>query len=288
MSEATSSIATVASLIHDGMTIGIGGWGSRRKPMALVRQIVRSGAQDLRIVSFGGADVGILCATGQASEVVHGFVSLDTIAVDPYFAAARQSGAIRNVEYDEAMLVAGLRAASRRLPFEATRAGAGSDAVVRNPEIRTITSPYADAEVLVAMPAVPLDLALIHLDRADAAGTAVCLGPDLFFDDLFAGAAERIVASVESIVDTAELLTDAGPAARVLDRTLVDLVVEARGGAGFTAHPPHTERDEALQRAYVQSAVSAQTRAAFLDRFVDVDEEGYRAAVEAFHEEAAR
>lgn len=286
MSVVASSPREVASLIHDGMTIGIGGWGSRRKPLALLRQVVRSGARDLRIVSFGGPDVGILCATGQAAEVVHGFVSLDSVAIDPHFAAARHSGAVRNVEYDEGMLVAGLRAAARRLPFEATRAGAGSDAVTRNPDIRTITSPYADAEVLVAMPAVPLDLALLHLDRADAAGTTVCLGPDLFFDDLFAGAAARTVISVESIVDTADLLAGAGPAASVLDRTLADLVVTSPGGAGFTAHPPYSPRDERLQRAYVEAAATPAAWSDFRARFVDVDDDAYRAAVAAFHAEA--
>ncbi len=262
------ALTEVAPLIHDGMTIGIGGWGSRRKPMALVREIVRSGARDLRIVSFGGPDVGLLCATGQIAEVVHAFVSLDSIAIDPHFAAARQNGTVRNIEYDEAMLIAGLRAASRRLPFEATRAGAGSDAVTRNPDIRTIVSPYDDREVLVAMPAIPLDLALLHLDRADATGTAVCLGPDLFFDDLLAGAAARTIVSVEQIVETADLLADAGPTASVLNRTLTDAIVAAPGGSGFTAHPPHRHRDEAAQRAYVDAAASAQQRDAYLAEFL--------------------
>jgi glutaconate CoA-transferase subunit A len=287
MSIVASSPTEVASLIHDGMTIGIGGWGSRRKPMAMVRAIVRSGARDLRVVSFGGPDVGILCATGQAAEIVHGFVSLDSVAIDPHFASARQSGSVRNVEYDEGMLIAGLRAASRRLPFELTRSGAGSDAVTLNPDIRTVTSPYADAEVLVAMPALHLDLAVLHLDRADAAGTAVCLGPDIFFDDLFAGAAARTVVSVDAVVDTAGLLADAGPTASVLDRTLTDMIVLSPGGAGFTAHPPHAPRDERLQRAYVQAAASPAAWADFHARFVDVDDDAYRAAATAFHTESA-
>ena len=276
----------VAALLRDGMTIGIGGWGSRRKPMALVRAVVRSGVRDLTVVSFGGPDVGILCATGQASTVVHGFVSLDTVAIDPHFAARRQRGEFRSVELDEGMLVAGLRAASRRLPFEATRAGAGSDAVLRNPDIRTITSPYADGEVLVAMPAVPLDLALVHLDRADEHGTAVVLGPDAHFDDLFARAAARTVASVEEVVPTSALLTGAGHTATVLNRTEIDHVVPCPGGAGFTAHPPFAPRDEALQGAYVAAAASPEAWDDFRRSFVDVDEATYRAEVARFHAEA--
>ncbi|MCB1841662.1 MAG: acyl CoA--acetate/3-ketoacid CoA transferase subunit alpha, partial [Halioglobus sp.] len=34
--------ADVVAKLENGMTIGIGGWGPRRKPMALVREILRS------------------------------------------------------------------------------------------------------------------------------------------------------------------------------------------------------------------------------------------------------
>ena len=81
----------IISELRDGMTIGIGGWGSRRKPMSLVRAIIRSGLKDLTIVAYGGPDVGLLCATGQARKVVYGFVSLDSIPLEPHFRIARQS-----------------------------------------------------------------------------------------------------------------------------------------------------------------------------------------------------
>ena len=56
----------VVASIKDGMTIGIGGWGPRRKPMALVRELLRSDVKDLTVVAYGGADVGMLCAAGKA------------------------------------------------------------------------------------------------------------------------------------------------------------------------------------------------------------------------------
>ena len=52
----------VVGQLASGMTIGIGGWGPRRKPMALVREILRSDLKDLTVVAYGGADVGMLCA----------------------------------------------------------------------------------------------------------------------------------------------------------------------------------------------------------------------------------
>src|SRR4051794_13112948 len=70
--------------LTDGMTIGIGGWASRRKPMSLVRAILRSPLRDLTVVSFGGPDVGMLCAAGKVKKLVYGFVSLDSIPLEPH------------------------------------------------------------------------------------------------------------------------------------------------------------------------------------------------------------
>ena len=59
MDKRTTEREAVAEL-RDGMTIGIGGWGSRRKPMAIVREILRTELRDLTLVSYGGTDVGLL------------------------------------------------------------------------------------------------------------------------------------------------------------------------------------------------------------------------------------
>eukprot|EP01133_Synstelium_polycarpum_P025183 gene25183-30230_t len=105
------SEADVVSRLRSGMTIGIGGWGSRRKPMSLIREILKSELTDLTVVSYGGADVGLLCAAEKVRKVVFGFVSLDSIPLDPHFRAARQAGRIEVSEYDEGMLQWGLYAA---------------------------------------------------------------------------------------------------------------------------------------------------------------------------------
>ena len=125
------------------MTIGIGGWGPRRKPMALVRAILRSDLKDLTLVSWGGADVGLLLRAGKVRKLVYAFVSLDSVPLEPNFQKARQEGTIPEVvELDEGMFQAGLRAAAQRLPFLPMRAGLGSDVLVNNPWIKTVESPY--------------------------------------------------------------------------------------------------------------------------------------------------
>src|SRR4029079_4264369 len=88
------------------------------------------------------------------------------------------------------------------------RVGLGSDVAVRQPEIRTVRSPYDDGEEFVAMPALPLHVALIHQNRADIRGNAQFLGPDLYFDDLMVQAAQRSFVTCERIVDTDDLLKE--------------------------------------------------------------------------------
>jgi glutaconate CoA-transferase subunit A len=263
------SLEAVVAQLRDGMTIGIGGWGSRRKPMALVRAILRSALTDLTIVSYGGPDVGLLCASGKVKKLVVGFVSLDSIPLEPSYRRWREAGGdVR--ELDEGMLQWGLYAAILRLPFLPTRAGLGSDVTLLDPSLRTVRSPYDDGEELIAMPAIELDAAIVHMNRADELGNALFLGPDPYFDDLFLGAAKKRFVTTERIVLTSEL--GAAPLhTRLIHRGMVDGVVEAPGGARFTECPPDYGRDEEMQRRYVTAATASDREQwnAFYKEYLD-------------------
>ncbi|MDN5744978.1 MAG: acyl CoA--acetate/3-ketoacid CoA transferase subunit alpha [Nocardioidaceae bacterium] len=291
--EKQMSIEEVVGSLESGMTIGIGGWGSRRKPMALIRAILRSDLKDLTIVSWGGPDVGLLARAGKIRKLVYAFVSLDSIPLEPNFQRARQDATIPEiVELDEGMFANGLRAAAERLPFLPVRAGLGSDVLVNNPQIKTVTSPYDDGhgyEEFVAAPALKLDVALVHLNRADVHGNASYLGPDPYFDDLFAMAAERTYLSVEQVVDTAGLTADSPVQRVLLNRMMVTGVVETPNGAHFTNCAPDYERDEKFQKAYAAAAKGTEQEwAAFEERFLSGDEDAYQEAVQAFTEEQSK
>ena len=277
----------VTGELRSGMTIGIGGWGSRRKPMALVRAIVRSGLTDLTIVSYGGPDVGLLTAAGRVRRVVCGFVTLDTIPLEPHFRLGRQAGTIELTELDEGMMHWGLLAAAHRLPFLPIRAGLGSDVLRVNPGLRTVRSPYADGEELTAMPALRLDAALIHLNRADPHGNGQYLGPDPYFDDLFCQAADRSFLSCERIVATPDLLASGPVQSLLVNRTMIDGVVEAPGGAHFTSCVPDYARDEAFQAEYARSAASPQAWEQFRADYLSGDEAAYQEAVRRFRARTA-
>ncbi|WP_256725828.1 CoA transferase subunit A [Streptomyces sp. IMTB 2501] len=287
MRDKTMTPEEVVGRLRSGMTLGIGGWGSRRKPMALVRALLRSDVTDLTVVSYGGPDVGLLTAAGKVRKLVAAFATLDSIPLEPHYTAARQRGAFELVELDEAMFMWGLTAAAHRLPFMPIRAGLASDVMRVNPQLRTVRSPYDDGEELAAVPALRLDAALVHLNRADAQGNGQYLGPDPYFDDLFCEAADAAYVSCERIVDTADLLKAAGPQTLLVKRAFVDGVVETPNGAHFTSCAPDYDRDEAFQRAYAQAARDPEAWRAFADRFLSGDEDVYRAAVAAFHKEEA-
>jgi glutaconate CoA-transferase subunit A len=272
------SLVELVGELDSGMTIGIGGWGSRRKPMAAVRALLRSDLDDLTVVSYGGPDVGLLCAAGKVKKVVFPFVTLDSIPTDPHFRAARQAGAVETLEVDEGMFYLGLLAASQRVPFLPTRAGLGSDVLAHNPSLRTVTSPYPDAEELVAMPALTLDAAVVHVNRADAGGSGQILGPDPFFDELFLGAAQRRYVTTERLVATEQFASEGPLQTLCISRLLTDGVIETPGGAHFTACVPDYPRDEGFQRAYASAAGDADAWAAFRQRYLEVDEAGYQEA----------
>ena len=265
--------------VTDGMTIGIGGWGSRRKPMAFVRALVRKGVKDLTVVSYGGPDIGLLCATGQLRKAVYGFVSLDSIPLEPHFRKARQNGTLEAVELDEGMFLLGLRAAAQRLPFLPTRAGLGSDVLKINPHLKTVKSPYDDGEELVAVPALNVDVAFIHMNRADAAGNGQALGRDPYFDNLFCMAAKKAFMSCEKIVPTEELVSGGPLQSLLINRMMVSGVVEAPGGAHFTECPPDYARDEKFQREYAATAKDEEAWKAFRAKYLDVSEAEYQKAV---------
>ena len=255
----------VASL-SDGMTIGIGGWGPRRKPMALVREILRSELKDLTIVAYGGADVGMLCAAGKVKKVIFAFVSLDFIPLEPYFRQARQQGAIETLEIDEGMMLLGLRAAAWGCPFIPTQVGLGTDVLNVNPELKVVDSPYDEKEWL-AMPALNLDAALIHVDRADSRGVCQIKGADHYMDDWFARAAMRAYVSCDELVGTDYFSPEQEARFVFWERSQTTGVIPIAGGAHPSSCSPHYGFDVQHFKEYAASAKEGGF-ASYADKYI--------------------
>lgn len=275
------TVDDIVDQLSDGMTIGIGGWATRRKPMALVRAIARSGLKDLTLMAgYGGPDVGILAATGKIRKLVFAFASLDHFPLEPHFRNARQSGAFEVLELDEGLYHWGLRAAAMRLPFLPTRVGIGTDIITQQgSDFRFVKSPYDDAEELLAMPALAPDVALIHAHRSDERGNLLTLSTDPFFDELLARAAGKCFATVEKIVPTAELDMKRNARYNLVERAMITGVAEAPLGAHPTSAAPDYQLDLKHIKTYVESAASPEAWADYKAAFIDVSEAEYQAAI---------
>jgi glutaconate CoA-transferase, subunit A len=275
------TVNDIVDQLSDGMTLGIGGWATRRKPMALIRAIARSSLKDLTLMAgYGGPDIGILAATGKIRKLVFAFASLDHFPLEPHFRNARQAGAFDVLELDEGLYHWGLRAGAMKLPFLPTRVGIGTDIINQSGfEFRFVTSPYDDGEELVAMPALVPDVALIHAHRSDELGNILTLSVDPLFDELLVRAAKKSFATVEKIVPTAELDMKHNSRFNLVERAMINGVAEAPLGAHPTSAAPDYQLDLKHIKIYADSAASPEAWAEYSAKYIDVSEANYQVSI---------
>ncbi|MNQ91185.1 Glutaconate CoA-transferase subunit A [compost metagenome] len=169
----------------------------------------------------------------------------------------------------------GLRAAGMRLPFLPTRCGLATDVTRLNPELKTIQSPYADGEVLLAMPALNLDVAFLHVNVADRLGNTLVTGPDPYFDHMFARAAQQCFVSCEKLEERLELTAEQARG-NTFERYLVTGVVHAPFGAHPTSCPSDYGWDMSHFKRYVASSQEEGGWQAYVDEFVAPGELAYQ------------
>jgi len=259
------TVADIVGQLEDGMTIGIGGWGARQKPMALIREIVKSDLKDVSIVSYGGCDVGMLASARKIKKLVFSFVSLDVIPLESHFRRARSAGEFEVMEIDEGMFQLGLKAAAQNLDFLPCVAGLGTDVMTYNPDIKTIKSPYSDDHYM-AMPALHLDVALCHVSEADQRGNSWIGGPDMFFDEWFC---QTAYLTCERIVETSAFNDDHKILRMPIERSLIAGVAEVPFGAHPTSCGPDYGFDVAHLKNY--SATAKEGWEAYVSEFIETD-----------------
>jgi glutaconate CoA-transferase subunit A len=221
-------------LVPDGARLGVGGVLLRRKPMAFLTALADAGRRALRLYSFlASLDVELLARRGALAEVHAGYVGFEQLGFAPAYGAEVAAGRIAAFEYSELVFVAGLRASLAGLPFLPTRGARGSD-LVAELGLKDVDCPYT-GERLLAAPAIRPDVCVLHAEAADSAGNVRAPATrDFLFDSdqTLARASERVVVTVERIVETDELRGDV-----LLYSYEVDAIVEAPRGAWPTALP---------------------------------------------------
>jgi glutaconate CoA-transferase, subunit A len=240
--------------IRDGMTIAIGGFNTASHPMALVRQIIKSGVRHLTVIggTIAGLELDLMIGAGCVDRIVTSTVTGESLApIGPFFRARAESGQLDVWESDEGILYAGLRAAGQGLPFLPWKAGVGSSIPEVNPEIKVFTDPIR-GELLLAIPAITPEVALLHVQQSDRYGMGQHVGSG-FGDRLLQRAAGRTIITVEKIVSNETIRRD--PLHTSIPNA--DGVVYAPWGSHPFSSPGYYLVDEIHLHEYLDAAIAA-------------------------------
>jgi glutaconate CoA-transferase subunit A len=249
--------AAIREHLFDGMTLAVGGFVNSSHPMALVREVIRSGASDLRVVgaAMSGLEIDMLIAAGCVREVVSSFVSGEVYApIAPMFRWAVEDGEVKAWDCDETMYYQALRAGAMQIPFMPVRSGIDTSLPEVNPDLKEFEDPVA-GERLLAVPAIAPDLALLHGNRADAYGNVQLHGTG-FGDRAMFRAAKATIAQVERIVGPGAIR--ATPTDTQYNR--IAAVVHAPFGCHPFGSPGNYTEDGQFLRDYVELVRDARRR----------------------------
>lgn len=259
-----TEVEAVSRLIHDGDYIGTELYGSVRCPMSVVYEIVRQGVKDLRIAGQGVYELDMLLAAGLVKEVDITYIGLEVYGVSNCFRRAVESGQVETcVEWSNAAFTWRLKAAAMGVPFIPVRSMLGTDTFEYS-AAKIVQDPFSGERVCL-VPALILDVGIIHVHRADRYGNAQIDGISGFAAEL-ARASKTLIVSAEKIVDTEEFRRQ--PDRTIIPYYLVDAVVEAP----FGSHPGEMcylyERDEAMIKEWVSAAEDPTTTQGYLDKYI--------------------
>jgi glutaconate CoA-transferase subunit A len=261
MSDKLTTLPEAIARVPDGAVLALGGNTLHRGPGAAVHEIVRQGKRGLEVVKTAGAyDVDLLCAAGCAAAVSAGFVGYETpFGMAPAYRRGVESGAVAAKEHACATVIAGLRAAIQGVPFMPVAGLFGSDLPAAR-GFQLVDDPYSGAAVYV-VPALRPDVAIVHVQEADAQGNARIRGTR-FEDVLMAQAANAVILTAERIVDGDAFATE--PETVAIPSYLVDAVVLVPGGAWPFSCTPLYEYDADYLAAWVAAARDPETAQRFI------------------------
>jgi glutaconate CoA-transferase subunit A len=254
-----------AARVPDGAIVGIGGALTAGHPMALVRAVARLRRRELTIVApTAGLEVDLLIAAGCVRRVISAYIGGEVVAaVGPVFRRSVQEGSVEIVDLDEAHCAMGLRAAGQRLPFLPWRGGVGTSYPSLTPRLVEFEDPIR-GEPLLAVPAIELDVALLHTELADRYGNSQPATTG-YMDRLLGPAARTVILQADRIDQGGELRKHPG-------QTTFWRNAEAVVRAPFGAHPyacGWTTADEEHLRGFAAvGRAGGEQLAEYLERYV--------------------
>lgn len=244
----------VSTYVNDGDWVGIGGLSFWRKAVGITREIIRQNKKDLGVISFvGGIAADLLIGAGCCNKVRCSFIGLELFGLAPNHRKAVEEGRIQVYEETEASIVLGLKAKYLRLPFMPLKGIIGTDIPKVRPDIKQFTDPLKN-EPLIALPSIPLDVAILHVPYADEKGNGNIAGT-VWIDDDLSKTAKKTIITCERIVETEDIIRSQGTAQ--IPMQTVDAVVKLPYGAHPTSCFPDYTFDPFHIQEYVQTDFDA-------------------------------
>jgi len=201
MSDKVVPLSEAVDLVRPGDTIALGGMTLCRRPVAFVRELIRSGVKELTLLALtAGYESDLLVGAGSLRRVRTCYFGLEIFGLAPMFTERAKS--LEIIEETEVSLALGLRATLSGMGFQPARAWQGTDLLKVRPDVKTISCPYT-GERYVAFPAIKPDVAVIHVQESDRQGTAILKG-NLALDREMALAAKRTIITTERLVEEVE------------------------------------------------------------------------------------
>jgi len=254
----------IGRFVHDGDYIGTELYGTVRCPMSLVNEIVRQGIKDLRVAGQGVFELDMLLGAGLVKELDITYIGLEVYGVSNCLRREVESGRVETcVEWSNAAFAGRFKAAAMGVPFIPLRSMLGTD-TLKYSSAKVVECPFTGGPICL-IPALILDVGLIHVHRADIYGNAQIDGISGFAAEM-ARASRRLIVSAEEIVPCEEFRCH--PDRTIIPYYLVDAVVEAP----FASHPGEMcyvhGRDEEQIKAWVEASQKPETTRAYLDRHI--------------------
>ncbi len=226
----------VAKFVHDGDTAYLAGF-THLIPFAAGHEIIRQGKKDL-VLARATPDIiyDQMIAAGTAKKIIFSYAGNPGVGSLRCFRRATEKGIPKPLEIEEYThfdLSGRLFAGATNMPFLPVRTNLGSDLPKNNPAIKFVLDPYTGHPVSVVAPLKP-DVAVVHVQRCDAAGNAHIWGIVGEQKDA-AFAAKKVILTAEEIVPEDVIRSDP-------NRTLIpDFIVHAVVHEPWAAHPSYTQ-----------------------------------------------
>ena len=202
MIDKLADLTAVTPLIQDNQTIALGGMTIYRRPVAFVRALLQRTPRprNLTLLAFtAGLASDMLVGGGCVAKTRSCYFGLESFGLAPMFSDKVRNGRLTIIEESEASIACGLRAAVGQLGFIPSRAWQGTEMFSVRPDVKTVIDPYS-GETLTAFPAIQVDVAIIHVLRADRFGNAV-LGGNPTIDAALVNVAETVILTAEEVVE---------------------------------------------------------------------------------------